>query len=271
MDVNFTFPGLFIWRTQGQTEQWTSSFEHDICGITVVYALPPIDSGQSERMMPLLKAVYDAVRRKTTDAWDPGYTPPGGALGQRFTDPGLGSIEEIGFGLPADKRVASVSTGFEYGRLQGTGKLVFPAIVMRGYIIERDTYAPTQGGASIFAGADITGNLKDPDGTVLAATVTTVAQASTQLPPAISSLSVATGPATGGTSVTITGLRFLTGPPTVFFGPASSPQYAASVTFNSSTSLTIVTPATLNPGVLDLTVLNRDGQSATRANAFTFT
>jgi len=271
LENQFHFPSLYVWRTQGQTEQWTLGHDHDICGINVVYALPPIDSAASERILPLLKAVYDAIRKKVNDAWDPGYTPPGGSLGQQFDAPQFANLEEIGFGTPIDKRVAGVSTGFEYGRMPGTNEEWFPALIMRGYIIERDEYAPTVGGPSKFAGADITGNLLGDDGSKVLASASTISQVDTQQAPTITSLDVATGTSAGGTTVNITGTLFLSGPPTVFFGPPANPQFVTSVAFNASTSLTIVTPAVSGAGTLDLTVLNRDGQSVTLPGAFAFT
>lgn len=193
-------------------------------------------------------------------------------MGQQFNGPGFADLEEIGFGQPIDKRVAGVSTGFEYGRLAGTGDIWFPALMMRGYIIEKDEYSPTANGPSKFAGADITGNLKADDGTVVPATSTTVVQASTQQAPTITSLDVTTGPAAGPpTTINVTGTLFLSGPPQVFFGPPDNPQYAASVAFNSSTSLTVTTPVMQGAGVVDLTIRNRDGQQVTMPAAFTFT
>src|SRR6185312_15047816 len=212
LENQHAFPLLYVARTEGQTELFTVGREHDICGVTVAYVLPPLDAAQCERMIPLLKAVYDAIRKKVSDAWDPGYTPPGGTLGMKFTDPSLSNIEEAGFGPQSDKRVVSVSTGFSYGQLQGTKDVFFPALLMRGYITEREEYDPTRGGVSVFAGADITANLKAPDGTVLPATATSLTRVSTQLPPAVLSLDVASGPVAGGTVVTVTGLRFLAGP-----------------------------------------------------------
>lgn len=269
LENQFAFPSLFLWRTQGQSEQWTASFEHDVCGVTLVYALPPLDASQSEQMLPFLKAVHDVVRKKASDGWDPNYTPPGGSLGQPWME--LANVEEVGFAQPRDKRVVGVSTGFEYGSMQGTGKLVFPCVIMRGYMIERDMYAPTQGGVSKFAGADITTNVDANDGTRVLATSSTVAQASTQQAPTLASLSVATGSSAGGTSTVLTGTLFLSGPPAVFFGPASNPQYATSVTYGSSTSLTVTTPPMQGAGTVDVTVVNRDGQACTLPAAFTYT
>jgi heme/copper-type cytochrome/quinol oxidase subunit 2 len=75
--------------------------------------------------------------------------------------------------------------------------------------------------------------------------------------PTISGLSPSSGPAAGGTAVTITGTNFVSGT-TVSFGGVS----AASTTFNSSSSITAVTPQQA-VGTVDVTVRNPDGSSVT--------
>jgi hypothetical protein len=271
----FKFPALFVYRTRGETEQWTVGHGHDICGIEVVYVLPPGDSAYTERVVPILRAVYGFIRRKVDDAWDPGYTPPGGEQGQQFDSPELANLEEIGFGPPSDKRVVSVPLGFEYGHFEGTGKNWFPSLMMRGFITERDETNPTIGGPVPFAGSDITGNLQADDGTVVSATPsgsgTTLVQASTQLPPSIASLSVDAGPVGGGTLLQITGARFLPGPlPQVYFGPRSQPFWCPSVMWVSATQLNVTTPTVTSPGPYALTVVNGDDQQVVLEDAFTF-
>jgi hypothetical protein len=82
--------------------------------------------------------------------------------------------------------------------------------------------------------------------------------------PTLESLDPTAGTPSGGTSVTLTGTNFVSGA-TVLFGAVP----AASVTFNSATSLTAVTPAQ-SPGVVNVTVTNPDAQSATLNAAFTY-
>ncbi len=74
--------------------------------------------------------------------------------------------------------------------------------------------------------------------------------------PTISKLSPKSGPAGGGTSVTITGTGF-TGATSVRFGTAS-----ASFTINSSTSITATAPAS-SSATVDVTVTGPHGTSAT--------
>lgn len=86
------------------------------------------------------------------------------------------------------------------------------------------------------------------------------------LPPTISSVSPALGPASGGTSITVTGTNFRTGA-TVLVGGAA----ATAVTVQGSTSLTATTPARSSIGRVDLTVNNNDGtQAATLSGGFEY-
>jgi len=78
-------------------------------------------------------------------------------------------------------------------------------------------------------------------------------------------LTPATGSDAGGTVVTLDGTGFIN-LPTVKFGTTP----AALVMFNSSTQLSVTTPAHL-AGVVSVTVTNPDSQSDTEAGAFTFT
>jgi hypothetical protein len=74
--------------------------------------------------------------------------------------------------------------------------------------------------------------------------------------PAVTKLAPKNGPATGGTSVTITGTSFA-GSVGVRFGTTAAPQ----VTVNSSTSITAVSPAG-SVGTVDVTVMTAGGTSA---------
>jgi hypothetical protein len=80
--------------------------------------------------------------------------------------------------------------------------------------------------------------------------------------PTLSSLTPSSGPTAGGTSVTITGTGFTAGS-TVSFGGTPAPT----VTVNSATSITVVTPPHA-AGAVDVTVTTPGGTSA--PGAFTF-
>ena len=75
-------------------------------------------------------------------------------------------------------------------------------------------------------------------------------------PPTVTKVAPKSGPAAGGTSVTITGTNFLT-PATVKFGGTP----ATEVTVNSATSITAVSPAGTT-GTVDVTITTTAGTSA---------
>ena len=84
-------------------------------------------------------------------------------------------------------------------------------------------------------------------------------------PPRVSSVSVTSGPAAGGTSVTVTGTGF-TGATAVRFGGTP----AASFTVNGDTSITALSPVA-SAGTVDITVTTPGGTSAASASdQFTF-
>jgi hypothetical protein len=83
--------------------------------------------------------------------------------------------------------------------------------------------------------------------------------------PTVTNVSPNTGPAAGGTIVTITGTGFLADPPTVSFGAAA----ATGVVVNSDTSITATSPA--GAGVVNVTVTTPGGTSAIGpADQFTY-
>src|SRR5207245_2452497 len=84
--------------------------------------------------------------------------------------------------------------------------------------------------------------------------------------PTVTSINPTSGPTGGGTSVTITGTGFVTGS-TVSFGAIAAPG----VTVNSTTQITVPSPATLTPSTVDVTVTNSAGTSTTSlADEFTY-
>ncbi len=83
--------------------------------------------------------------------------------------------------------------------------------------------------------------------------------------PFIASVSPATGSVLGGTRVTISGSNFTSGA-TVKFGGAA----AAAVSVVSPTSVLASTPASSIASIVDVTVTNPDGRSATSTGAFTY-
>jgi hypothetical protein len=242
------FPLLAIGRTTYKHEWKRIGWESDRGQFKLLYVLPPLNAGQAEKIVPLLHATMQAIRKKTTQSFDPQYTPPGGVAGQSPWTLALSGIEEIGF------------TNSEHGFMEGAGNNFFPCITMTGFVIERDMYLPAQ---NKFAGGDVTATLEAPDGTI----VSPFMGVSTQQPPMLTSLSVYGGPHAGGTSTTITGTLFLSNP-VVMFGTTQAPPW--SVVWNSATSITCQSPAVSGSGVVPITVINRDGQTSSNSIAFTY-
>ncbi|MGA9800566.1 MAG: IPT/TIG domain-containing protein, partial [Terriglobales bacterium] len=86
----------------------------------------------------------------------------------------------------------------------------------------------------------------------------------TNPPPSVTSISPASGPATGGTSVTITGTGFLSGATVSIGGTAAN-----GVTVVSGTSITATTPAHA-AGTATVVVTNSDGQNSSLKNGYTY-
>jgi hypothetical protein len=251
LDSQIKFPMLALGRVRSLTGRFTASWEHDRGIFALVYALPPLDSAQAYAITPVFRLIEALLRKKTTQSFDPAYTPPGGKQGESPWGIARAGVERIGFGDP----YRDPADCTEYGELESTKGLVFPCIRMTGYFVERDMYTAAQ---HKFLGADITGNLVAPDGTEVASFM----QAATQPATTLASLNPASGPAAGGTSVTITGTGFLqqgSQPIQVFFGKTA----ATNVVWVSPTQITCTTPAVSGSGPLAVTVVNADGQQAT--------
>ena len=82
--------------------------------------------------------------------------------------------------------------------------------------------------------------------------------------PIVRSISPKSGPTSGGTPVTVSGVNFKTGDTVLFGGVAAS-----SVTVSSATQIQAVTPAHI-AGPITVTVQDAGGQSANLANGFTY-
>jgi hypothetical protein len=87
-------------------------------------------------------------------------------------------------------------------------------------------------------------------------------------PPTIASITPDTGPESGGVQVTITGSGFATGALAAEVRFGNTLVDAAATRVISETALAVTLPA--GTGIVDVTVLNPDGQQARRANGFTF-
>lgn len=164
------------------------------------------------------------------------------------------------------------------------GSQVFNGVTSNGTLMSYCHMIGCAPRALVFHPRSITDNPADPFG--IDSVLTEVANASCLaslaggvVPPAptVASVSPSTGVLAGGTSLTITGTSFVNGATVAFvelpsndvFGTPSS-KAAASVTFNSSTQLTVTTPSASSAGAVDVVVMNPDRQTATRPSGFTY-
>jgi hypothetical protein len=102
-----------------------------------------------------------------------------------------------------------------------------------------------------------------PNGT---ATGTNAYNYTTTAAPTFTSIAPSSGPTAGSTAVTITGTNFVAGG---LLGVTIGGAPATSVVRSSATTITAVTPAG-TVGAKDVVVTNNDGQTATKANAYTY-
>lgn len=85
------------------------------------------------------------------------------------------------------------------------------------------------------------------------------------LPPSITGITPVAGALAGGITCTITGRRFQPGAE-VYFGVNQSPQ----VTYESTFKVYAVAPASSQTGSVNVTLVNPDGNEATKAGGFTY-
>jgi hypothetical protein len=86
--------------------------------------------------------------------------------------------------------------------------------------------------------------------------------------PTVTGIAPTSGPATGGTAVTITGTNFRS-PASVAFADLGSGKAATGVVVVNATTITATTPAHTG-GLKDVVVMNPDQQTGTLKNAFTY-
>lgn len=254
-EEHIKFPLLAVYR-KSSTFRYVGQRKLSVDEMDIAYVLPPMEAGEAERLLPILKAVMAVIDSRTEQGFDPAYTPttPTGTAGEvvwKADRAGLARVEV---------------TGVSYGGYTPTPDLYFPAVVLSAKYEERHDYVMSE--LQVTTGVDATLDLKDPtDGT----TVSDVVQAATQPAPTLVSLSPGTGSKAGGTPVTLTGTGFRVGTrPRVIFAGSD----ASNVTVVDATTITCVTPAhaAYPTFAADVYVIAADGQlSNTLTTGFTFT
>ena len=244
-------PLLAIFRKGGNLTARTVSLQHDEANVTMQYILPPLTAGQAERLIPALKAVKDILHNRGEQGWDPAYTPPGDVLGGKVWK--LAGIEYW------------KAKPYTMGRWEASDSTFFSTI---SFDVEMGELASATF-TTLLAGIDAAIDYQAPDGTKI---VDLRDINAARLAPFVTSISPATGTTAGGTSVTITGQNFVVGTtPIVILGANAGIGGAActSVVVVSTTSITAKTGAH-SATVGDVTVVNVDGQNATKTGAFTY-
>ncbi|MCI0342026.1 MAG: IPT/TIG domain-containing protein [Planctomycetales bacterium] len=166
--------------------------------------------------------------------------------------PTLASVAPSSGPTAGGTAVTLTGTGFLAGATVAVGGGAATSVsVVSGTTITCVTPAGSAGAANVVA--------TNPD----AQTATLSGGFTYVAPPVFSSVSPASGSASGGTAVTLSGTGFLPGA-TVLFGAS----LATSVSVVSSTTITCTTPA--GTGSVTVTVTNPDGQSSTPLNAYTY-
>ncbi|MGO9557484.1 MAG: beta strand repeat-containing protein [Acidimicrobiales bacterium] len=98
--------------------------------------------------------------------------------------------------------------------------------------------------------------------------VVTFTASGATLPPSVTSISPTSGPGTGGTAVTVTGLNF-TGATAVQFGTQFAPTFSIS---NTGTEIVAVSPIPVAAGSVNVTVTGPEGTSqAVAGDVYTYT
>lgn len=106
----------------------------------------------------------------------------------------------------------------------------------------------------------------NPDATLGLGEATATGAFTYVFPPQVTGVSPDSGPAFGGQTVTLTGMRLQPGV-TVTFGGVPCTQVQAS---NDQSTLTCVTGASEDEGLVDLALANPDGGTLTRADSYTY-
>lgn len=250
VENQLNFPLLAAYR-KGSKFQDIGGQKHSVDELDVSYVLPPLQAGEAERLLPILKAVASILDNRTEQGMDPLYTPTGSTAGALVW--GLAGV------------TSAEVKGVTYGGYSPTDELFFPAVVLHVELKERSDVAVTE--FESFNGADVSLDLEDP---VQETVITDFVQFATGPAPTVTVASPNNGSKTGGTTVTLTGTGFVPGTtPDVTFGGLA----ATSVTVLSTTALQCVTPSheAFATFIADVVVTNLDGQSYELTAGYTFT
>jgi hypothetical protein len=127
-EEHFHWPLLAAYRKNTRF-QWIGSTKHSVDDVEVVYVLPPLEAGEANRLLPLLKAVVSILDNRTEQGFDPLYTP---------TSP-TGTAGESWWSRAGIVKAGLVSAA--YGMFEKTEGVYFPAVTINLEITERSAFA----------------------------------------------------------------------------------------------------------------------------------
>lgn len=242
----FKFPLLALYRVKDVWDEHTIAYDKSSSIWEFAYLLPPLTPLQAKSIQPILRAASVTLRRVI----------------HRGTDPAYNNGEPVWHNAGIQKARLVECTYGGWAKIDQLDQF-YRALTGTIAVLEREM--PITSEFDDFNGADVEIDLKE-DGQP---SIDDFDDFDTYPAPTIASLSVTSGSASGGTSVTITGTGFRvnTKPRVLFDGAA-----ADAVTVVSSTQITCITPphAAYPSFVADVMVIAADGQIATLENAFTF-
>lgn len=249
-EEHIRFPLLAAYRKNSKLE-FIGGAKHSVDEFDVAYVLPPLDPGQQEQIMPILKAVGSVLINRTEQGMDPSYTPTGGTAGAQVWQ--TAGVAE------ADVK------GLSYGGYAPTEDLYFPCVILQVELKEKSDVLV--GEFDEWTRLDANIDIEDPEQET---TVSDVVQIQIYPAPTVTLATPNSGTKAGGTSVTLTGTGFRVGTtPTVTFGGLE----ATNVTVVNATTITCSTPAhdAFTTFIADVVVTNIDDQEATLVAGYTFT
>lgn len=252
--VQLQFPLLALHKKRSVTEDKTLGYRHKTGAYELVYVLPPMTPAQMVYMSPLLEAIEDVLDNRIEVGHDPGWRPD--AI-DADTDASV-------WGSTVANMESVEMKGASYGGYPGTGDLFFPAIIFDIEAKQVASVGDVNEAYEDFEGVDATAEEQPPEGQGPAVEV---ANSVVDFSLYLSSVTPITGVITGGTTVTLTGTGFTDDCLVYVAGEF------AEITSITATQIVCVTPA--YPSTIansaDVTVANRNNQSATLEDGFTYT
>jgi hypothetical protein len=131
-------PLMALYRVSGEGKQRSVAKSEEWTTWEFALVLPPMDAAQTEVILPILHAAELLLENRTEQACDATYTPPGGVLGQQFSQ--LGSVASIHW------------VSCQYDLYQGLGDLPAPILLAKLLVKETQGHYP---GMPPMQGADV--------------------------------------------------------------------------------------------------------------------